>query len=119
MFSSSSATIVFCGLTAANIAFAHETRCFRSTTTAPHPALSCTPFEGICPFVICADEARPRATVTVAKNYEELVTKCDNVPTVTSYGGKCTTDCGPVTCPTLTVTETAGAKERCCKEKKY
>ncbi|KAF2216848.1 hypothetical protein CERZMDRAFT_80873 [Cercospora zeae-maydis SCOH1-5] len=111
-------TLVFCALTAANIVFANKTPCFRCTTTAPHPAFSCTPFEGVCPAIICADAARPRATVTVAKNYEELVTKCANVPTVTSYSGKCTTDCGPITCPTLTVTKTAKTKERCCTEKK-
>ncbi|CAK1357935.1 unnamed protein product [Cercospora beticola] len=114
----SPATFSFCVLTVASVAFANKTPCFRSTTTVPHPAFSCTPFEGMCPKIICVDEARPKVTVTVAKNYEDLVTKCGNVPTVTSYGGKCTTDCGPITCPTLTVTETAETKERCCTEKK-
>lgn len=68
-------------------------------------------------MIACAETARPKATVTVPNNYAELmITGCvgSNVPTVTSFGGKCTTDCGPITCPTLTVTESTGEKKECC-----
>ena len=102
-------------LTPSQLILSHNSDpCYISTTTVPHPALSCTPFNGVCPMIICADDARPKATVTVPANYAELVTGCASVPTVTSYGGKCTTDCGPITCPTLTVTKTGEEEKECC-----
>ncbi|KAI5363215.1 hypothetical protein Slin14017_G068960 [Septoria linicola] len=72
----------YLALSTAALVTAADRRCYRSTTAVPHPALSCTPFAGICPMIICADEARPKATVTVPQNHAALVTECASIPTV-------------------------------------
>lgn len=87
-----------------------STKCYDHTTTIPSP--TCTPFEGVCPLLVC-DTATSTATVTVPPNYNALKEGCKMVSTVTEYKG-CTTNCAPITCPTKTITKTEGKNRQCC-----